>query len=69
VSGTDEDLRNIKASGVPGTTTLTDIARQVAIVIADENAEYMIGGWYARIEDIEMRRLTVDEIEWPSNKK
>jgi sugar-specific transcriptional regulator TrmB len=41
-----------------------DIAGQVAIVISNDEGEYTIGGWYARIEDIEMRRLTIDAINW-----
>ena len=63
VGGTVTDLLYSKATDVLGTPELADIARQVAIVVSDDQAEYTIGGWYARVEDIEMRRLTVDKIE------
>ncbi|SNR69927.1 transcriptional regulator [Halorubrum ezzemoulense] len=63
VSGTVTDLLYSEATDVLGTPELADIARQVAIVVSDDRAEYTVGGWYARVEDIEMRRLTIDEIE------
>lgn len=63
VSGTVTDLLYSKATDVLGTPELADIARQVAIVVSDDQVEYTVGGWYARVEDIEMRRLTVEQIE------
>ncbi|MEZ3163868.1 TrmB family transcriptional regulator [Halorubrum sp. RMP-47] len=63
VSGTVSDLKYSEAAGVLGTPELSDIARQVAIVITDGQTEHTVGGWYARVEDIEMRRLTVEQIE------
>jgi hypothetical protein len=63
VSGTVTDLLYSEATDILGTPELADIARQVAIVVSDDRAEYTVGGWYARVEDIEMRRLTIDEIQ------
>lgn len=63
VSGTVTDLKYSKATGNFGTPELSDIVRQVAIVITDDQTEYTVGGWYARVEDIEMRRLTIEQIE------
>jgi sugar-specific transcriptional regulator TrmB len=39
-----------------------EMARQVSIVVDADDGEYSVGGWYARIEDIEMRRLTVEAV-------
>lgn len=63
VSGVVKELKYSKATGIAGTPELSDITRQVAVVITDGDVEYTVGGWYARIEDIEMRRLTIEKIE------
>lgn len=44
-------------------TMPSQIGGQVSIVIQDKHRKYTVGGWYARIEEFEMQRLTIESIE------
>lgn len=62
VSGTVVDLYYTGSSAGNHYPTLSEVAGQVTIFVEDEDETVSIGGWYAHVEDLELRRLTVESV-------
>ncbi|WP_129112740.1 TrmB family transcriptional regulator [Halegenticoccus tardaugens] len=45
--------------------SLSDVAGQVTIFVDDGDGVHSLGGWYAQIEDFELRRLTIESVTFP----
>jgi sugar-specific transcriptional regulator TrmB len=46
--------------------SLSEVSGKVSIFVDDGEEVHSIGGWYAQVEDLELRRLTVDSISMAS---
>jgi len=56
------ELTGIQYTGeTEGTPTLADLAGEASIVVSDGEYDYSVGGWGARVEDVEARRIEVVE--------
>ncbi|WP_101296753.1 TrmB family transcriptional regulator [Halegenticoccus soli] len=45
--------------------SLSEVSGRVSIYVDDGEEVHSLGGWYAKVEDLELRRLTIDSIELP----
>ncbi|QLH81619.1 TrmB family transcriptional regulator [Halosimplex pelagicum] len=65
VSGVLTDIRYSAASARTGRRpTLTDLSGQATIVLWTPEGRCTVGGWGALHEDLEVKRVTVDGVEW-----
>lgn len=62
VSGTVVDLYYTGSSAGNHYPTLSEVAGQVTMFVDDGKETVSIGGWYAHVEDLELRRLTVASV-------
>lgn len=61
VEGELIDVRYTGQAEADAPPTLTDLSGEAAIVVSDGDHSYTVGGWGARIEDLEARRIDVPE--------
>lgn len=62
VSGTVVDLYYTGSSAGNHYPTLSEVSGEVTMFVDDGERVVSIGGWYAYVEDIELRRLTVESV-------
>ncbi len=63
ISGRVVDLVYTRSRSANIYPALSDISGQVSIFIDDGDRTHSLGGWYAKVEDFELRRLTIESIE------
>lgn len=61
VTGCLTDVRYTGQIDSPEPPTLTDLAGGASIVVSDGEYDYTVGGWGAHVEDIEARRIELEE--------
>lgn len=61
VTGRVTDVRYTGEERTRATPTLTDLAGEAAVVVANGEDRHSVGSWGARIEDVEARRIEVEE--------
>ncbi|MFC6836770.1 TrmB family transcriptional regulator [Halomarina ordinaria] len=67
IRGDVVDVRT--ASEVSGATpSLRDLAGRATLVVDDGERTHAVGGWGAVVEEVEATRITVDDIDWPSDR-
>lgn len=66
VSGRVVDLVYSRSKSTNLYPSLSELGGQVSIFVDDGERTYSLGGWYAKVEDFELRRLSVDAIETDS---
>ncbi|WP_416838819.1 TrmB family transcriptional regulator [Haloferax sp. DFSO52] len=67
VSGTVVDLEYTGSTVDNKYPSLSEVSGKVSIFVDDGDRIHSIGGWYAQVEDLELRRLTIDSLEVPGS--
>lgn len=65
ISGTIVDLVYTGSTVDNKYPSLSEVSGKVSIFVDDGEEVYSIGGWYAQVEDLELRRLTINSITMP----
>lgn len=67
ISGTVVDLVYTGSTVDNKYPSLSEVSGKVTIFVDDGEEIHSIGGWYAQVEDLELRRLTVEAIAIPDD--